>query len=1775
MSDYKTSITDLYNQKLILAQHKEEKALLLEKLAVQDSIILRRKLQLIGIRIKQTQREINVSTSTLYADTLTDPLLQIEESNPLLLLPLRLETRFANSGTELWIRVYPDEISIHTHETALTASEIKAGSYYWRCLWESKTSHPDDFATQRKKAWSQVANRFGVNRATWIFLKTRPLKLKPDEDFSNILTETDLDPGPVEAKNQAWSEAAKSYVMPDLLKLRMYIAGKLVFETQGNPIVQPLPVSPDPKSTVSAPEDLKWEGTDIAWLEDFDKAVEVGMAFKINLSAIPNSKDGFSRIIVMGVRTLFDESPLVTPPPVAGARSLSTLFENHQYTPRGLALVSQGTPTNNTEEKKSGYSDQPAFSEERYKQDMQQASKSTDPDEMEDGKILAHALGLDPVLFQKLENSQNTDHRDAVSMNKALYPATLGFFLGHLLHPLFNPVELDTIRSFFCSYVTGRGPISVLRTGAQPYGILPTSNFKAFEWNASDKDYELFQKLTALLKELDAVYEAGIPNISKLGQQKKPHLLLDEILGLYPNSETFYQRVGYSEDYLRNYLSQLITVIPNNAIPNPLLEKLITKFSTYKGSAPEGILELKKIVLERTTLPLNRNRLVDVVTVSETKTISKPAPREANYIRWLYELYIRGPSPFMEIEKDYYDGIEIVPPLLYQLLKHGLLIQLYKCVFHWLSVERFLDPKLSIFHNGRSGSDFIASKEYLNFFQKQEDISPMELLLIVEPNLPFLAPDETVAAYFLRNEVDILKRIKNMHLFSWDKIPGNDNERLIEFLMQNFSIEWVIAAIISKTDDGKTIMVNSKTNFLSLILNDDKTKVKLEIDDGRTVKFIVKTENGELNIYRNILPPEILNDFEHLQEFFYTLEHHLADLSTARLERAMIEHLDCLTYRLDAWQTALFFKKLKLNRDTGLATGTVLGAYGWLENLKPAANVTLMQETDLPVELQTNTGMPIIKADDHGGYIHAPSLTQAKAAALLRNAYLHHHDPADPELMAVNLSSGRVRKALEIFEGIQKGHSTGELLGYRLERHLHDQATPLDKYIPVLRKKFPLGGKTLSNPESIDQPSTTQVNKPEDWVARLDGLAIVNAIKGKNDYPFGLKLPAPGHPDAEAIKKGIDDLLDCFDAMKDLMVAESIYQIVQGNTDRAGALLKSIHELKPPAKFESIRTPCTPAEILTHRACVFFKPGDFNNPSNPWRSVDMSQRAMTEPGLNEWLGEIIGSPDTYQCTVTGKKSGAPGIVTIEDLNLQPIDLVYLVPMQLDKEESELSRRIAYHYRKNQNIPDEIDIKIEYDKADKKNPSMSEVLPLLKLLKEVVTNSKSLDAADFDLQQYQGKANFRNLSVDVGSLLIRKNNLTTELELLRKKLEQVANTGIAAEMRECLIECCDFEIRDAFPKSAIGEGDKLMYLFSWDKIPGNDNGRLIEFLMQNFSIEWVIAAIISKTDDGMTIMVNGEKNFLSLKLNDDKTNMKLEIDDGRTVQFSVKTENGELNIYKLINELLIQTAEVISEMEKMLESVKNIKPNEEELVKSFTIFFGPAFKVLPVFHFGKNAEDEVERVVVVNDAYKANKSIFSFITRKTNISLDKLLQNWLNEVLYLRPKLASFELVRLLYNSFQEKPLGIHIMQLPYEAKDSWLGLEFPSDMKVGKGKLSMLIHHFPQNTNPDWRADFSGLLLDEWVEEIPGEEELTGISFQYNQPDSQPPQALLLAISPTIGNNWNWDKVSDIIDDTLRRAKQRAVGTGELAKTDWIGILPGVLAEFSDTKANVSLFFRN
>ncbi|MCK5341831.1 MAG: pentapeptide repeat-containing protein, partial [Candidatus Heimdallarchaeota archaeon] len=86
------------------------------------------------------------------------------------------------------------------------------------------------------------------------------------------------------------------------------------------------------------------------------------------------------------------------------------------------------------------------------------------------------------------------------------------------------------------------------------------------------------------------------------------------------------------------------------------------------------------------------------------------------------------------------------------------------------------------------------------------------------------------------------------YLFNWDEILGNDNEKFIEFLKLNYDIG-LVTLEIEKSDDGAAIKVTTKKNQIVLILNNEKSKVRITTDN-KTDEFIAKTENNKLKIYK-------------------------------------------------------------------------------------------------------------------------------------------------------------------------------------------------------------------------------------------------------------------------------------------------------------------------------------------------------------------------------------------------------------------------------------------------------------------------------------------------------------------------------------------------------------------------------------------------------------------------------------------------------------------------------------------------------------------------------------------------------------------------------------------------------------------------------------------------------------------------------------------------------------------------------------------------------------
>ncbi|PKP58109.1 MAG: hypothetical protein CVT88_07880 [Candidatus Altiarchaeales archaeon HGW-Altiarchaeales-1] len=110
----------------------------------------------------------------------------------------------------------------------------------------------------------------------------------------------------------------------------------------------------------------------------------------------------------------------------------------------------------------------------------------------------------------------------------------------------------------------------------------------------------------------------------------------------------------------------------------------------------------------------------------------------------------------------------------------------------------------------------------------------------------------------------------NLYLFNWADIPGNNSKRFIDYLIKNLKIDWVGNAEIKKSNDGKTITVIKDENSLELKLDEKEYEVILKTSSGKTNKYIVKKENDEINIYKNLKYHRILLvDSRYMKEKLY------------------------------------------------------------------------------------------------------------------------------------------------------------------------------------------------------------------------------------------------------------------------------------------------------------------------------------------------------------------------------------------------------------------------------------------------------------------------------------------------------------------------------------------------------------------------------------------------------------------------------------------------------------------------------------------------------------------------------------------------------------------------------------------------------------------------------------------------------------------------------------------------------------------------------------------
>jgi hypothetical protein len=90
--------------------------------------------------------------------------------------------------------------------------------------------------------------------------------------------------------------------------------------------------------------------------------------------------------------------------------------------------------------------------------------------------------------------------------------------------------------------------------------------------------------------------------------------------------------------------------------------------------------------------------------------------------------------------------------------------------------------------------------------------------------------------------------VEYRYLFSWNNVPGTDNERLLRYLITYHDIDWAKSAEIRKSDDGKTIYIFEDGNSAEITIDEAVEMAILKINDDRIHDLEVKKEN--YNIYK-------------------------------------------------------------------------------------------------------------------------------------------------------------------------------------------------------------------------------------------------------------------------------------------------------------------------------------------------------------------------------------------------------------------------------------------------------------------------------------------------------------------------------------------------------------------------------------------------------------------------------------------------------------------------------------------------------------------------------------------------------------------------------------------------------------------------------------------------------------------------------------------------------------------------------------------------------------
>ena len=937
---------------------------------------------------------------------------------------------------------------------------------------------------------------------------------------------------------------------------------------------------------IVAPDEL--EGA--LWMTDFEKAVEAGMGIIINDQKKTIQIDQADWLIVVGL----NDTP--------ESRNILEEILRRNNANGELAILAQDSPTNNTESTTTSYTGLEVDAEEYLRKTRIRIPTGNYPqnlsDQLSQNSLDAHKLTnifkLSNSTLSEMPDADLSEMIDAGAMAALLWtPCTLLFektwgkeFRQHF-HADPQVSANFSLGNFFIQNVRARGTLPILRVGENPYGILPVISLR--DWCkhlSSHKDIagqgtDMFCAFINSLKETFLEYSNDSHSVNQDDDEVYEKLL--EMLRLSPVSKRVDVRAFDSKK-------------PYEMSEDP----------------------------EYLNCPLVKEKVAKSDEIAET-----PYPETA-YLDNLSRINRTDFNPAcFHIDEN--------SPLLKRIIKHLLWLifdeanEPSKCKVKGKVVDKVTGKTLpNTIVKVRGGESTTETDERGEFTISNLPAGVHDLEILHPDYTEFRSVNVDVSPH-LHNEIEFkLSPTINTKSHISGKYPPENKasnkptKTVIGKVIDRKSGKVIEGAHVHLKGTGRSALTDSKGEYTidHLPVGDHQLVTSTTGYDTTTFSVSIKELSPVLEVSSSLVPV-IENTKGHSDaaatgikipgglKLIAEAANLLKRLHPDKVEILLVETLDLLSHRLDAWLTGIANSQLMVCQKENTQSPPI-GIYGWLEK---------------PGELDTTPPKP--------EFIQAPSVKQATTAAILRNASIHNGTDDNSGAFQVNLSSAQIRKGRWYLEGLRQGHLPGEILGYQLERLIHDASRKetseiKDDDIFYLREKYPL--EFNRNKDEVDKSPSI--------------LTIIDGEKFLDDK------------DNQELDSKYFNITNQINQIKDAATDIAVCEVVNAddNVARRGGWLDFLDgQCLPPAE-EFIQSQRT-GDI--HGTKVFLQ---ISSPDNLTADESVTNpRVIADPILAHFCETLIpdfGSKEiVVELTNVKVKQSRPITIFTRELNMDAIDLV--------------------------------------------------------------------------------------------------------------------------------------------------------------------------------------------------------------------------------------------------------------------------------------------------------------------------------------------------------------------------------------------------------------------------------------------------------------------------------------------------------------------------------------